>query len=151
MLQTQKEMKADGIDYGLGQTNIDTKTGIRYGVIHQGECLQAWADSSEPYYGPEDELSELSENEWEGMEPISWYYSGEGIEAEQSFDDGDIFILKSPYYTLCGFCSPCAPGAGYLTGNGNVRAYCFGPDWFEGKPPHDIYRVSDGKLVASKA
>lgn len=24
-----------GIDYGLGQTNIDLATGIRYGVIHE--------------------------------------------------------------------------------------------------------------------
>lgn len=39
-----------GIDYGSGRTNI-SKSGIRYGVIPQGEVLQAWADSSEAYYG----------------------------------------------------------------------------------------------------
>lgn len=38
-----------GIDYGMGQTNVDKETGIRYGVINQNEVLQAWADSSEPY------------------------------------------------------------------------------------------------------
>lgn len=37
-----------GIDYGRGMTNIDTKTGIRYGILPQGAILQAWADSSEP-------------------------------------------------------------------------------------------------------
>ena len=26
-----------GIDYGSGQTNLNTQTGIRYGVIPQGE------------------------------------------------------------------------------------------------------------------
>lgn len=40
-----------GIDYGLGQTNIDLETGIRYGVIHQNAVLQAWCDSSEGDYG----------------------------------------------------------------------------------------------------
>lgn len=41
-----------GIDYGLGQTNIDPVTGIRYGVISgNGDILQAWADSSEADYG----------------------------------------------------------------------------------------------------
>lgn len=42
---------SNGIDYGGGITNIDTATGIRYGVIPQGDVLQAWADSSKPYYG----------------------------------------------------------------------------------------------------
>ena len=40
-----------GIDYGLGSTNIDRETGIRFGVISQGSVLQAWADSAEPDYG----------------------------------------------------------------------------------------------------
>jgi ribosomal protein L37AE/L43A len=40
-----------GIDYGMGQTNIDRETGIRYGVIHHGEICQAWSDSSEADYG----------------------------------------------------------------------------------------------------
>ena len=40
-----------GIDYGLGQANVDLETGIRFGVISQNSVLQAWADSSEPEYG----------------------------------------------------------------------------------------------------
>lgn len=40
-----------GIDYGLGQTNIDRKTGIRFGVIHSHCVLQAWYDSAEGDYG----------------------------------------------------------------------------------------------------
>lgn len=39
-----------GIDYGMGTTNVDPKTGIRYGVISQNDVLQSWADSSEPDY-----------------------------------------------------------------------------------------------------
>ena len=26
-----------GIDYGMGQSNVDKETGIRYGVIHQNK------------------------------------------------------------------------------------------------------------------
>ena len=40
-----------GIDYGKNlNVNID-KNGIHYGVINQNEVLQAWADSSTPFYG----------------------------------------------------------------------------------------------------
>ena len=44
-------MTDKGIDYGMGTTNIDRATGIRFGVIHSGEVCQAWADSSEADYG----------------------------------------------------------------------------------------------------
>lgn len=40
-----------GIDYGLGKTNIDTATGIRYGVISMYDISQAWCNSSEAEYG----------------------------------------------------------------------------------------------------
>jgi hypothetical protein len=44
------DMKTDyiGIDYGLGQSNIDRANGIRFGVIPVNEVSQAWCDSSEP-------------------------------------------------------------------------------------------------------
>ena len=44
-------MSSQGIDYGLGRTNIDRATGIRYGVISMHAITQAWADSSEAQYG----------------------------------------------------------------------------------------------------
>jgi ribosomal protein L37AE/L43A len=40
-----------GIDYGMGHTNINHVTGIRYGVISQHSVVQAWADTSEADYG----------------------------------------------------------------------------------------------------
>jgi len=40
-----------GIDYGLGLSNVDRETGIRYGVIPQGELGDAWFDASELDYG----------------------------------------------------------------------------------------------------
>lgn len=175
------------IDYGLGQTNIDKSTGIRYGVIHQNEVLQAWADSSEPEYGephcpkcgnevqPLDGAIEQYED-WEGSdtacgdyvcesckyvfdsdeafsdEPLSFLLDDGEYKAEQNGGDIDIFIIKSPYFTLCTFCSPCAPGAGYLMNDGNVRAYCFSHDWFEeGKAPYKVYSVATGEEVLPDA
>ena len=41
-----------GIDYGLGRTNIDQATGIRYGVIPANDLGESWYESSEPDYGP---------------------------------------------------------------------------------------------------
>ncbi len=40
-----------GIDYGLGQSNVDKLTGIRFGVISQHSVGQAWYDSAEADYG----------------------------------------------------------------------------------------------------
>lgn len=67
--------------------------------------------------------------------------------------EGD-FILKSPYYTYAQFCSPCAPGAGYLPSPlkdrpaGN-KTYCLGHDWFEdGTAPYRVYSVKTNKEMA---
>jgi hypothetical protein len=178
-----------GIDYGLGNTNIDKNTGIRYGVIPQNEVLQAWADSSEGYYGnpicpkcfnEADKTSDYGNNDpmvdddgndiiddyycsvcncgvddnnpdnWRN-EALSYFIDDKEYSAECS-DGIDIFITKSPYYTRARFCSPCAPGACYLTNpceNGE-KAYCFGHDWFENeKAPYPVYRVSDDTIVNS--
>jgi hypothetical protein len=143
-----KHDTGSGIDYGMGLTNVDLKNGIRYGVISQNEVLQVWADSSEPYYGEEE--GELEES-GDCVEALSYEYNGEGYKASCG-DDGDIFILLSPYYTTCAFCSPCAPGAGYImdTRKEGIRAYCFGHDWFEeGKAPYPVYDAKTDKLVVA--
>lgn len=161
-----------GIDYGMGITNIDKDTGIRYGVIHHGEVGEAWYESSEPNYivacpscgsesikDTDDGLMqcESCDETWDecniDREPVSHYLDDGEYLAEQSYDDCDIFITKSPYYTLCGFCSPCAPGAGYLTDSreNGVKSYCFGHDMFwdteENHAPYTVYRVSDDSVV----
>lgn len=131
--------------HSLGIVNIDIETGIRYGVIHQGELLQAWADASEAVY-PEDDSDNSDDDEFFG-EPIGFRCDIDGYEAV-SDEYGDIFVIKSPYYTLCGPCSPCAPGAGYLMDPGDMMAYCFGHDWFEdGKAPYRVFSVETGKEV----
>lgn len=172
-----------GIDYGMGLANVDRATGIRFGVISQNECLQAWCDGSEGVYpDPEPEncptcegegeieggdgatctcddcdgTGNATEDDWamDCIEPIGHVLKDKQYHAESSGDSGDIFVLKSPYYTRCAFCSPCAPGAGYLTSEADdCKAYCFGHDFFydhpdhHGKAPYRVFRVSDDSEV----
>lgn len=151
-----------GIDYGMGKTNIDQSNGIHFGVIHHGDVGAAWYESAEADYGKPtcpkcgNEAIELDaqttqlengvlvepiipENmeEWEyaehecadyacehceyvfgsesayNDEPLAFFIDDREYKAHHS-DDGDIFIEKAPYFTYAQFCSPCAPGAGYL-------------------------------------
>lgn len=44
-------MSYAGIDYGLGASNIDKETGIRYGVISSHSVGQAWYENAEALYG----------------------------------------------------------------------------------------------------
>lgn len=150
------------IDYGMGQTNIETAQGIRYGVISMHKVAY-WSDSSEPVYPVKLECEcgnmvslqdDTCDNcgislDFDEVEPIGYKLQDKDYTAIQSQDDTDIFITKSKYYTLCDFCSPCAPGAGYLTSKGNVKAYCFGPDMFdEYNPlPYNVYEVATDKLI----
>lgn len=58
------------------------------------------------------------------------YESQDGSLVFETASDGSVFVIKSPYYALCSYCSPCAPGAGYLGSEGSVKAYCLPTDWF---------------------
>jgi hypothetical protein len=90
-----------------------------------------------------------SENDFDEMEASSYYIETDEYSAECG-DDGDIFIGKSPYYTHCRYCSPCAPGAGDIMSpvKGGVKTYCFGHEWFDsGKAPYPVYLVKTGERV----
>jgi len=175
-----------GIDYGHGKTNIDTKTGIRFGVIPHHAIGQAWYDSAEGDYGDPhcpkcgNACVEYDDgthgdygncngggyrscadyacvqcelygeaSDYYGDVPVSHDLEDGEYRATQSNDDCDIFVLESPYYTKCGFCSPCAPGAGYLLSESDdCKAYCFGHDWFDdGVAPYTVYSVATGEIV----
>ena len=149
-------MKKELVDhYGNGTTNVDVKTGIiHYGVINQKEVLQVWADSSEPIYicgnceHKPDSSGDVQYDECPDCEADGFQYEKEGYICTQDYDDMDIFILRSPFYTRCAYCSPCAPGAGDLMSPDNLgpKTYCFGDDWFEsGKAPYPIFKVKKGK------
>ena len=91
-------------------------------------------------------------------------YSDKDYDLHVSGDNFGIFVMKSPYYTYCRDCSPCAPGAGDLNApvdipeftemdNGD-RALCLGPEWFDQdndqysrKIPYRVFRVSDDSEV----
>lgn len=170
-LEKMKTVDYKGIDYGFGRTNI-SKSGIRYGVIPQDAVLQAWADSSEPDYGEptcpkcgnkvnparhnkDYHCPHCHENYWSDSvfgDPLGFELM-DGEYSAHCGEDGDIFILDSPYFTYAQFCSPCAPGACYLLNaledrDENNRAFCFGHDWFEdGRAPYPVYSVKTGELV----
>ena len=64
--------------------------------------------------------------------------------------DGDLFVMRSPFYTRAQFCSPCAPGAGYLLNpcTSGPKTYCLGHEWFEDNTaPYPVFRVSDDSEV----
>ena len=148
-----------GIDYGMGITNRDFNTNIRYGVIHMNECCSAWCESSEIDYPCESCDAYDSENEecTEGCceaEGLSFINDEEYVAWQDS--QGDIFIERSPYFTYAAFCSPCAPGACYLMSpldepDNNNKCYCFGHDMFwdqrNGVAPYPVYSVKTGKLI----
>lgn len=73
-----------------------------------------------------------------------YLYEKDGL-TFQVASDGDIFVLKSPCYTYAQFCSPCAPGACYLTSPLDTpveanKCYCLPADWFDDdKAPYPIH------------
>lgn len=169
-----------GIDYGNGQTNIDLETGIRFGIISQNSVLQAWADDSEPVYNCEDcqyeedadirdfseevddsfddEMIEKARDEYyeekeqarSFCEPICYKYEDQEYKCFSCFDNTEIAIEKSPYYTRGRLCSPCFPGGVNLNDmdEQGEMGYCFNHDWFdEGVAPYPVYRVSDHKEI----
>lgn len=87
-----------------------------------------------------------------GDEPLGYTYNEDGYLCECG-ESGDIFIMKSPYYTRAQFCSPCAPGACHLgnpTEEGE-KAYCFDKSWFDGGvAPYPVYNVADDTLVSAE-
>lgn len=165
-----------GIDYsGPGATcNRDAATGIRYGIVPIG-ALHEWAwDSVESHYTPRcpecgEELAEdehdaldhhsdspcphcqktIERDDCYGDEPDSQTIDSDGVKGQVD-SDGDVWVFVSPYYTRAQFCSPCAPGAVYLTNpcDDGERGYCLGHDWYEGgTAPYPIFKVSDDSQV----
>lgn len=153
-----------GTDYGRGMLNIDPDTGIRYGVIPANRIMsEALADFvgedvvSCPVCGHRmncapDELicpkcqykGAFEEDFYMEYTDGPLYYMEEGYELILD-DYNDIIVVRAPFKTMAGFCSPCAPGACYLTDrNPDAWAYCLGPDWFdEGEMPYDVVPVAE--------
>jgi hypothetical protein len=173
-----------GIDYGMGQSNIDHATNIRYGVVSQHSLMPECLDDFEADHGPptcgkcgndaveyddekhgeyrdgpgcSDYSCESCERVFDSSDafgdgPIG-HYLNDGEYKGTMGTDGDIFLLKSPFYTHAQFCSPCAPGAGHLAHpcEDGPKTYCFGHNWFEGgEAPYPVYSVKTGEPVLSE-
>lgn len=124
-------MSADyiGIDYGMGQSNVDKATGIRYGVISQNSVLDAWEDSSEPDYGPATcgECGNPAEEGCIDDEPDYPDWDDEGSDyfcrhCKRSFNSEDAFGDEPNGYTY--------------EGNGYTLTTCLGNDIFVLKSPY---------------
>jgi len=164
-MEKYEKIDYQGIDYGLGQSNIDLETGIRYGVIPVSHVPGFW-DCAEPVYfyscpecGHEfgydypdvekcpDCGHEITENDFDFLEPVHWEHIDNDYTLVTDSDCVDIFILNSPYYTYAQFCSPCAPGACYLPSPLSEKTitnkcYCLDKSWFEDeKAPYEYWRL----------
>ena len=104
---------------------------------------------------PEAMAEEIVDNlEWDNYEGTGdctrYEYEQDGYHI-QTCSDGDMFILKSPYYSKSQYCSPCAPGAGYLNNpcKDGPKTFCLLDDWFDEyqKCPYPIWRVDNDELV----
>lgn len=159
-----------GIDYGMGRTNVDRETGIRFGVVNANRLPYIWDDVESvypPYTCPECEAelgddipdtcpaceAELDCDDVQGqmdcVEALFHKVDVDGVVAE-IHSDGDMFILKSPVYIYAQFCSPCAPGAGHIENPcpSGVKTYALPMDWFgdDDDPPYteaDLHRVDE--------
>lgn len=127
--------------------NRDSKTGIRYGVI-PSHATSWWDDEAEAEYEPCQECADPEKCECE-LSASAWVVDKDGLHAFTGGEGGDIFVTLSPYFTRASFCSPCAPGACYLTQpcEDGERAYCLGHEWFEDATPYPVYRVDTGEEV----
>lgn len=165
-----------GIRYGVIPQNVILQAWTDSSEADYGDafCPQCGRGASIPEYSDEDDTQESDEYvDYNGIrnsrdyrcddckiyfdgdvafgnEPLGFYFDSDGIKA---FSDsmGDIFIIKSPYYTRADFCSPCAPGACYLTSpnDNGAKAYCFDESWFDDDIevcPYPIWRIENDEL-----
>ena len=171
-------------------SNYDEKTGIAYGVISphalNGDVLNdIYANGNDSHYenGKEeliDDLKAFCENHdirfdrintdsfidefsdsYQGNDDGQCDYSDNDYELHVSGDGFGIFVMKSPYYTYCRKCSPCAPGAGDLNtpvdivgleieSNRGQKAYCLDKSFFDdeyAKIPYRVFRVDNDQEV----
>jgi hypothetical protein len=126
------------VDYD-DETHAGYKAYRSYHCFEELVCVpcETWFDAS--YVGDDDFCA--------------YVVSGNGYRAKCT-EHGDIWILKSPFFTYAAFCSPCAPGACYLLDRldapeADNKCYCLGPEFFkDNKPPYDIYSIETGEIIA---
>lgn len=116
---------------------------LGYEVLHHA-CGDYACDSCHVLFDGEDAF---------GDEPIGHDLDDGEYVGHVDRDCIDMFLFRSPYYTLAQYCSPCAPGAGYLLNPCpcGVKTYALGHDWFEeDRAPYPIWNCRTNKLVKPK-
>lgn len=82
-----------GIDYGLGLTNVDRKTGIRYGVISSHVVGERWFEASEADYG-EPICPKCGREAYDSAEADSDDENGAGALSDDWFEGKDFYCLS---------------------------------------------------------
>lgn len=118
-----------GIDYGNGLTNIDLKTGIRYGIISLQSVSSDFLDEFEPEY-PEIEDRD-DESALDFCEPLAFNYDSPTLKCSYTPDGLGLWVFYSETIIKCAYCSPCAPGAGDLNAlnSEGVKTYALPDDY----------------------
>lgn len=135
------DSKAMDYESFYNESSEEDQEAIEEWQYEEHECADYVCPDCQYVFGSESAFRE---------EPLGFYYDSEKLRVHQSYDDSDLWILKSEYYTLCAYCSPCAPGAGFIMNQrkNGIKTYCLPADWFENEEcPYTIYKVSDGSLV----
>lgn len=166
---------------------MNVETGIHYGVIPKNDllnCAEEFFNNAKDMtylgileeikdainglsdYVDDEILQEMIElasenfNEHYQSDCADLLYEQYGYTIQANNDDCDLFVIKSPYYTLAPLCSPCAPNACYLRdgikedeinkhdepkqGSGGIETYCLPEDWFEdGKCPYTYWKCAE--------
>ena len=104
-------------------------------------------------------IDDLSDH-YQGNDDGQIDYSDKDYTLHISGDNFGIFVMKSPFYTYCRKCSPCAPGAGDLNNPLDIeeievldnydRAYCLDKSYFDDeyqKIPYRVFRVDNDEEV----
>jgi hypothetical protein len=172
--------------------NFDETTGIRYGVISP-HSISSFALDDIYNNGTDticesgkqellDDIKQFCEDHYLKFDRINtdsfedqYYEHYENSDGQMDYSDNEytlhvsgdnfgIFVMRSPYYTYCRGCSPCAPGAGDLDSpmtsyDGPIstnydKALCLAPDWFDKeeseysrKIPYRVFRVDNDQEV----
>jgi len=152
------EVKADVQNATIAAYDAETEE-KRLAALWENEWLCDDAANLAGLIADADSQQDAIETVWNEVEQSACDGLSYGESGPYAYDDGetfvradsdnDIWIFKSPFYTLCRECSPCAPNAGYLTSQpGSKKTYCLGVDWFENEiAPYPVYRVADDSVV----
>lgn len=158
MPEALDDIYTNGDDIGYVNAIAEAKAGLKdaiYGVLNEMMSNQKADEIAEE--SAENIIDDLDGDCFSGGESGPYEYEQDGYQLRTT-SNHELFVIKSDYYTLCRFCSPCFPGAGNLDqwDEDGVKTYCLDGSWFDKDNgenwchvlPYRVYRVSDDSLVS---